>query len=70
MAKGFAPRLLLLLLSHSACFTYLCPCLQTQVAKGFARVEARLEDAALDMPRAPELFKQFKQQAQEGGWLA
>ncbi|PSC74724.1 Programmed cell death 4 [Micractinium conductrix] len=43
---------------------------QTQVAKGFARVEARLEDAALDMPRAPELFKQFKQQAQEGGWLA
>ncbi|PRW57868.1 programmed cell death 4-like isoform B [Chlorella sorokiniana] len=43
---------------------------QTQMAKGFARVEARLDDTALDQPRAPELFKQWKAQAQEQGWLA
>jgi len=40
------------------------------MAKGFARVESRLEDITLDLPRAPELFKQFKQQAVEGSWLA
>ncbi|KAI7837239.1 hypothetical protein COHA_008927 [Chlorella ohadii] len=43
---------------------------QTQMAKGFARVEARLDDTALDQPRAPELFKQWKAEAQEQGWLA
>lgn len=43
--------------------------MQTQMAKGFGRVEARLEDVALDLPRAPQLFAQFKQQAQEAGWL-
>ncbi|KAL4436793.1 hypothetical protein ABPG75_003932 [Micractinium tetrahymenae] len=42
---------------------------QTQMAKGFGRVEAWLEDVALDLPRGPELFRQFKQQAQEAGWL-
>jgi hypothetical protein len=39
------------------------------MAKGFARVESRLEDIALDSPRAPELYQQFKAQAAEGGWL-
>ena len=43
--------------------------MQTQMAKGFARVESRLEDIALDSPRAPELYPQFKAQAAEGGWL-
>ena len=42
---------------------------QTQMAKGFARVESRLDDIALDSPRAPELYPQFKAQAAEGGWL-
>jgi hypothetical protein len=43
---------------------------QTQMAKGFGRVEARLEDLSLDVKRAPELFAQFKQQALEQGWLS
>ena len=42
---------------------------QTQMAKGFARVEARLADTALDLARAPELYQQYKQQALEQGWL-
>ena len=42
----------------------------TQMAKGFGRVEARLDDIALDAARAPQLFPQFKQQALEAGWLA
>lgn len=50
--------------------TAACSLPQTQMAKGFARVEARLEDASLDQPRAPELFAQFKAQAVEQAWLA
>ncbi|KAL4858246.1 Programmed cell death protein 4 [Chlorella vulgaris] len=42
---------------------------QTQMAKGFGRIDSRLADVALDLPRAPELFQQYRHQALEQGWL-
>lgn len=73
---GFPPRLCLIATpvgpsSKAACLaaSFVAP-MQTQMAKGFGRVEARLEDISLDLPRAPQLLAQFKQQAQEAGWLS
>jgi hypothetical protein len=42
---------------------------QTQMAKGFGRIDSRLADVALDLPRAPELFQQYRHEALEQGWL-
>jgi len=43
---------------------------ETQLAKGFGRVESQLEDIMLDIPHARHLYNHMKQTAQEGGWLA
>ena len=42
---------------------------QTQMRKGFERVEADLPDIMLDHPKAPELLAGFKEQALKEGWL-
>mmetsp|Transcript_19931 Transcript_19931/g.60231 ORF Transcript_19931/g.60231 Transcript_19931/m.60231 type:complete len:760 (-) Transcript_19931:626-2905(-) len=60
-----APALLSLLahLAHSSQVT------QTQMRKGFTRVETDLDDIKLDCPNAPKAFAEYKQQAEEAGWL-
>jgi hypothetical protein len=42
---------------------------QTQMRKGFERVEGELPDLKLDHPKAPELLAAFKEQALKEGWL-
>jgi MA3 domain len=42
---------------------------QTQMLKGFDRVEAELEDLKLDYVNAPQLFAKYKARALEEGWL-
>ena len=43
--------------------------LQTQIRKGFSRVEASLDDVVLDLPKAREDLAKLKQQALKEGWL-
>ena len=43
--------------------------LQTQMRKGFQRVEESLEDIALDSPLVKPAFTKYKQQAEQEGWL-
>ncbi|KAL3152918.1 hypothetical protein ABBQ38_012224 [Trebouxia sp. C0009 RCD-2024] len=43
---------------------------QTQMQKGFERVQQSLEDIALDSPLLKTRFQHYKQQAQQQGWLA
>lgn len=43
--------------------------LQTQMRKGFSRVEASLDDVVLDLPKAREDLAKLKQQALKEGWL-
>lgn len=45
------------------------PPLQTQMAKGFGRVEGSLEDLALDAPTARDTFPALRQRAIDAGWL-
>lgn len=42
---------------------------QTQMRKGFSRVEGELPDIILDYPKAPELLAAFKEQALKEAWL-
>eukprot|EP00891_Asterochloris_glomerata_P000321 jgi/Astpho2/321/Aster-02203 len=42
---------------------------QTQMRKGFSRVEASLDDVVLDLPKAREDLAKLKQQALKEGWL-
>lgn len=42
---------------------------QTQMRKGFVRVEIEMSDIKLDYPRADDLLAEFKYQALEEGWL-
>lgn len=44
-------------------------CLQTQMGKGFQRVQDSLEDIALDSPLLKTAFHKYKHQAQQDGWL-
>ena len=41
-----------------------------QVALGFERARADLQDLALDYVKAPELLPRFQAQAEAEGWLA
>ena len=43
--------------------------LQTQMRKGFSRVEASLDDVVLDLPKAREDLAKLTQQALKEGWL-
>lgn len=43
--------------------------MQTQMKKGFARVEIEMSDIKLDYPRADDLLADFKHQALQAGWL-
>ena len=43
--------------------------LQTQMRKGFQRVEESLDDIALDSPLVKPAFAKYKQQAEQQGWL-
>ncbi len=43
--------------------------LQTQMRKGFQRVEESLDDIALDSPLVKPAFTKIKQQAEQQGWL-
>lgn len=43
--------------------------LQTQMLKGFERVETGLEDIALDSPHVKTRFSDFKKQALDEKWL-
>ena len=48
-----------------------CRCnVQTQIKKGFERVEAQLSDLKLDYPGSPQQFDAFKATAMEHGWLS
>lgn len=42
---------------------------QTQMRKGFQRVEESLDDIALDSPLVKPAFAKYKQQAEQQGWL-
>lgn len=42
---------------------------QTQMRKGFERVEDGLEDIALDSPHVKTAFSHFKKQALDEKWL-
>ena len=44
-------------------------CVQTQMGKGFQRVQDSLDDIALDSPLLKTSFHKYKQQAQQQGWL-
>ena len=46
-----------------------CCCLQTQMRKGFQRVEESIDDIALDSPLLKTAFIKYKQQAEQEGWL-
>jgi hypothetical protein len=43
--------------------------LQTQIQKGFQRVEAQLADLQLDYPASPKEFASCKAAAEKFGWL-
>jgi len=42
---------------------------QTQLRKGFSRVESEMGDVQLDHPKAPKLLAAFRDQAVQEGWL-
>lgn len=42
---------------------------QTQLRKGFSRVESEMGDVQLDHPKAPNLLAAFRDQAVQEGWL-
>ena len=43
--------------------------MQTQIQKGFQRVEASLADLRLDYPAGPQEFETCKAAAEKSGWL-
>eukprot|EP00873_Tetraselmis_striata_P037263 jgi/Tetstr1/457527/TSEL_044107.t1 len=43
---------------------------ETQVSKGFDRVEAQLDDIVLDIPSAKDVYSLYKQEAVKSGWMA
>ena len=43
--------------------------MQTQMSKGFSRVEGQLDDLVLDFVKAREMFDGLKQHALKHGWL-
>ncbi|DBB15681.1 TPA: hypothetical protein ACH3X3_003889 [Trebouxia sp. C0006] len=65
-SKGHDSPLLLKLLSELASSGAIN---QTQMRKGFQRVEESLDDIALDSPLVKPAFAKYKQQAEQQGWL-
>lgn len=43
--------------------------MQTQIQKGFQRVETSLADLKLDYPAGPKEFETCKAAAEKSGWL-
>ena len=54
---------------RSCSFSQVMHWLQTQMRKGFSRVEASLDDVVLDLPKAREDLAKLTQQALKEGWL-
>ena len=44
-------------------------CVQTQMRKGFERVQRSLDDLVLDYPHARDMFARLSEQAKAAGWL-